>query len=121
MKPVQIDGRLRHKVYPGRDERILRVVRKVIRGLSHHHGLLSPVSDERVSVDILLYPLKREYIDVMEYHHREEDIAEYMFEHLDKPPVHSFWLLSFFQKVNFIGLISTSPDQKVRLEQKRDR
>src|SRR5262245_42452295 len=42
----------RHKVYPGEDPRVTRIVRKVIRGLCHHHRLVSAVSDGQVWVDI---------------------------------------------------------------------
>src|ERR1041385_7779150 len=37
MKPVEIEGKQRHKVYLAEDDRVMRVVRKIIRGLSHHH------------------------------------------------------------------------------------
>src|SRR4051812_33325135 len=48
MVPVQTPQRERHMVYPGRDRRVVRIVRKVVRGLCHHHGLLPPVLDEQV-------------------------------------------------------------------------
>jgi hypothetical protein len=35
--PTVIDGRERHIIYPGRDERVMRVIRKIVRGLCHHH------------------------------------------------------------------------------------
>src|SRR6266478_6497891 len=38
LEPVEIDGTPRLKVYPGKDERVLRVVRKIVRGLSYYHG-----------------------------------------------------------------------------------
>ncbi len=43
----------RYIVYPGQDARITRVIRKIVRGLSYHHGLPMPVYDEQIWVDVL--------------------------------------------------------------------
>src|SRR5687767_8123009 len=50
MKPVE--GTQEYKVFPAEDPRVLRVVRKIIRGLSYHHeGMVVP--DDTVWADIL--------------------------------------------------------------------
>jgi hypothetical protein len=46
MRPVQLEGKTRHMIYPGDDERCLRVVRKVVRGLSYAHRLRWPALGE---------------------------------------------------------------------------
>jgi hypothetical protein len=52
MVPVQVEGLKRWMIYPARDERVLRVLRKIVRGLSHFHGVGSAVPEERVWVNV---------------------------------------------------------------------
>ena len=37
-----------HMIYPAQDERVMRIVRKIVRGFCHHCKLLSPVHDGQV-------------------------------------------------------------------------
>jgi hypothetical protein len=53
IRSVDVDGQPRHKVYPREDARVVRVVKKVVRGLSHHHQVMSAVPDSRVWVDVM--------------------------------------------------------------------
>src|SRR5574341_831685 len=55
MRPAEVDGQPRHKVYPGEDRRVVRVVKKVVRRLGHHHGIMSAVPESRVGVDVMKY------------------------------------------------------------------
>lgn len=55
MKPVIIEDKQRWKICPGKDERVMRVIRKIIRGLSHFHGVESAVQDDRVWADVLTF------------------------------------------------------------------
>lgn len=57
MVPVRVSGEDRCMIFPGRDERVLRVVRKIVRGLAYHHGLGTPISDHRVWTAVLKYPI----------------------------------------------------------------
>lgn len=108
MKSVNTALGIRHKVYPGEDERVVRVVRKIIRGLCHYHKVLSPVSDKRVWVDVLKYTFPQEFLDQMTYQHREQDIAEYKYQILNEEGVNSAWFITFFERVTFIGIVSMS-------------
>jgi hypothetical protein len=110
MQSVETELGEQWAVYPGKDERVMRVVRKVIRGLCHYHRIMSPVSDQRVWADVLRYRVPPEFLSEMEYHHREKDIAEYRYQILDEPPIHSAWLITFFERRTFIGMVSTSKD-----------
>ena len=107
---VEINGETRHKVYPGQDDRVIRVVKKIIRGLCHHHGVMSAVSDQRVWVDVLKYHISEEFLSQMTYAHREQDIAEYQYQVLCELGIHSAWLIKFFQRVIFVGMVSISED-----------
>jgi hypothetical protein len=107
MHRVETSAGERWAIYPGRDERVMRIVRKVIRGLCHYHGVMSPVSDERVWADVLKYVVPQEFLDQMEHHHREQDIARYRYQVLSEPPIHSVWLITFYERRTFIGMVST--------------
>jgi len=109
MKPVAMtDGNLRHKVFTGKDERIIRVIKKVVRGLCQYHNIIWPISDQRVWVDILKYQVPTNLLNQMQYHHREQDIAEYHYQIFNDSEINSAWLITFFQRVTFIGLVTTS-------------
>lgn len=88
----------------------MRIVQKVIRGLCHYHGVMSPVSDERVWADVLKYKVPQWFLDQMEHHHWEQDIAEYRYQVLNEPPIQLAWLIKFYKRRTFIGMVSTSED-----------
>jgi hypothetical protein len=108
MKPIHTSQGIRHKIYPGKDERVVRVVRKIVRGLCYEHKVMTPVSDKRVWVDILNKAVPQEFLDQMKYHHREQDIAEYRYQSLNEDGINSAWLITFFERVTFIALVSMS-------------
>lgn len=110
MKPVNTDTGIRYKIYPGEDDRVIRVVKKVVKGLCCYHKVLTPVSDHRIWVDVLKYAIYPEFLDQMRHHHREQDIAEYRYQVLNEYEIHSIWLITFFEKMTFIGLVSMSED-----------
>ena len=100
----------RYIVYPGQDSKVMRIVRKIIRGLCHHHGIMSPVSDERVWADVLKYVVPPQFLKSMICEHREKDIFEYRYQVLKEAGIHSCWLLTFFERRTFIGMVSMSQD-----------
>lgn len=110
MRPVKTDQGDRHAIYPAEQEGVMRVVRKVIRGLCCYHRVMSSVSDRRVWADVLKYHVPQRFLDQMEYHACERDIAEYRYIVLDEPPIHSAWLLTFFEECTFIGMVSMTED-----------
>lgn len=108
IRPTQTDSGERHKIYPAEDPRVLRVIRKVIRGLASYHRLFPYVPDENVWADVLRYEIPSQFMSMMTYHHREPDIAEYWYAVLDSDEIHSAWLLRFFETAIFIGTIDAS-------------
>ncbi len=110
MRPVEMDGKARHKVYPGEDPRVVRIVKKIVRGLCHYHQVMSAVSENRVWVDVLKYQIPGEFLSEMAYEHREQDIAEYRYQVLQELGIHSAWVITFFQRIPFIGIVSMSED-----------
>lgn len=110
MKPVVTSDGPRHKVYPGEDDRVTRVVRKIVRGLCHHHSVMSPVSDKRVWVDVQKYPIRQELLDQLNHHHREQDIVEYRYQIMNEDDINSAWHITFFEEVSFVGLVCMSEE-----------
>ena len=110
MRPVKTDQGDRHAIYPAEHEGVMRVLRKVVRGLCSHHRMMSAVRDGRVWADVLKYRVPQQLFDQMQHHHCEEDIAEYWHSVLNEPPIHSAWLLTFFEQCTFIAIVSTTED-----------
>jgi hypothetical protein len=105
----EVDGQARQTVYPAKDPRFRRILRKIVRGLCHHHGVLSPVADRRVWVDVLRHVVPPEISDSMEVAHCEPDICRYRYQVIDDEVSHSMWILTFFENKTFVGIVSASP------------
>ncbi|WP_315745465.1 MULTISPECIES: hypothetical protein [unclassified Bradyrhizobium] len=122
IEPVETSGGPRHMIYPGRDERVLRIVKKVVRGLSYHHGLLSPVSDDQVFADIHRFVIPDAFLEEMTAAHAEADILEYRYAVIEVEDIHAVWLLTFYGRTPFLGLVfhsSASCDRAV-IEARRE-
>ncbi len=107
MRRVKTEQGDRYAIYPADHGGVMRVVRKVVRGLCAHHRMMSPVPDGRVWADVLKYRVPQQLLAQTEHYHCEEDIAGYWYSILDEPPVHSGWLLTFFEQCTFIAIVST--------------
>ncbi len=118
MVPVQIEDRDRWMIYPARDERVLRVLKKIVRGLSHFHGLATAVPEERVWVDVMKYSIPDEFLAESQFHHRDPDVCEYWYEACDEAELSSIWLLKFFERRVFIGSVSRTAEGKAELTTK---
>jgi hypothetical protein len=110
MKPIQTPEGEQHMIFPAKDERVMRVIRKVIRGLCHSHKVLTAVSETRLWVDVLRYVVPQAFLDEMSIHHRDQDIFEYRYQVLNEEGIHSAWLLTFFERRKFIGIVSMSEE-----------
>ena len=108
MEPIETPDGPRHLIFPARDERILRIVRKVVRGLCHHHGLLSPVADDQVFADIQRFEIPDEFEDEMVAAHAEADILTYRYGLVDDAHMHSGWVLRFFERTPFFCIVYRS-------------
>jgi hypothetical protein len=112
MVPVKTPEGDRYMIYPAKDERVLRVVRKIVRGLCHYHRLLSPVPDEQVLADIQQFEFSREILAETISGHAEEDVLQYRFGVVDEPEIHSGWFLRFFRRVGFFCIVYRSTDAR---------
>jgi hypothetical protein len=116
MVPVQTPQGERHMVYPGRDRRVVRIVRKAVRGLCHHHGLLSPFLDEQVWADVQLFLIPPEFLAEMSSAHVEEDVLQYRFGVIEDLELHSGWLLQFFSRTPFFCIVFRTIEARDRIE-----
>jgi len=112
MVPVSTPAGERWKVFPGRDERVMRVIRKIVRGLSHFHGIESAVSEERVWADVLKYRIPDELLESVTFWHRELDILQYWYEVRDDATVESLWFLNFFERRPFVAAVAPALRQE---------
>ncbi|CAN7569171.1 hypothetical protein [Mesorhizobium caraganae] len=105
------------RIYPGKDARILRSVRKIVRGLSFHHGLRWPLDDDQVFCDTLRAPVPTAVLNHMTEAHAEPDIMDYRYGTVtDSPGIESGWLLRFYERTVFIGMVFESAQEKRRQE-----
>jgi hypothetical protein len=95
-------------VYPGEDMRVIRVMKKIIRGLSHYHNVMSAVPESRVWADVVKYQVPDDFLAQMTYAHREPDVAEYRYSVIGEVGIQSAWLVTFFERVTFIGIVASS-------------
>jgi len=114
--PVATPKGERHMIYPAKDERVLRIVRKIVRGLCHHHGLLSPVQDEQVYADIQRFEVPPEFLAEMTSTHADEDVLQYRYGVVHEPEIHSGWLLNFYDRTPFHCIVFRSLAARIRFE-----
>ncbi len=110
MVPVVVNGEERHMVYPAKDERVMRIIRKVVRGLAYHHGVASAVPDRYVWADVLKYEIPPTVQDHLTAGNAGEGVLKYQFGAIGTDGISSAWHLTFFERTPFIGLILESPD-----------
>lgn len=101
-------------VYPGRDESVMRVVRKTIRGLCHYHDLVTAVEDRQVWANVQQFRIPPAFLSDMTPAHVEEDILSYRFGVLGDDDINSFWLLTFYERTVFVGIVFRSLESRDR-------
>lgn len=104
MVPTTVDGRPRHLVFPGKDERCMRIIRKIVRGLCFYHKLPSPVEDNQVVADIRTNESPLMTDSTFTHRHAERDIVQYAYASLSND-LHSAWQLTFFERTTFIAVV----------------
>jgi hypothetical protein len=93
-------------VYPARDERVVRILKKNVRGLSHFHEIESAIAEERVWVDVLKYRIPEELSATVTFQQVERDVFEYWHEKCEDGEYCSLWLLRFFERRMFVASVS---------------
>lgn len=110
LEETKTDSAENHMIYPGKDQKVLKIVRKVVRGLAHHHKVFPYVDEGRVFVDLMRFKVQKNFLDEMHVHHAGKEICEYKYSIVNdvERDIHSGWLITFLGRVQFIGIISIS-------------
>jgi hypothetical protein len=114
--PVTVDGEKRHMIYPARDQRVIRVVKKIVRGLSHFRNVEENLSEDRLYADALKIHLPDEFRDSMESYQCDPEIFQCWYTIFNDEEVSAVWLLSFFERREFLvrvsarGVVLARPD-----------
>jgi hypothetical protein len=98
-----------YRIYPGSNSGVVRIVRKIVRGLCHYFGVASPIADRRVLADVLRWDVPRDLLDSMATYDCEREIFHCRFQLIGDADFHSMWILTFFENKTFIAMVSTSP------------
>jgi len=99
------------RVYP--DERVLRVVRKIIRGLGFHH-FGQPLPDDCVSTEVLQFSVPDNLLDSPQWHDLDADVFRYVYEVGAGPgALESLWLMAIYRNRHFFGQIGAHRDNSL--------
>jgi len=108
LKPVIHENQQRWMIYPGNDDRVVRVIRKIVRGLSHYHEVESAIRDERVWADVLKFPIPPEWLESIRFHSCEKDVCQYWYDASEEGGISSIWLLTFFGRTTFLARVESN-------------
>ena len=105
--PVIVDGRERNMIYPGEDERVIRIIKKIVRGLCHYHQVEDGIDDARIRVDVLRYSVPGDLWSTGTFYKRGSDIFRYWYTRFDddERELRSLWILTFFDRREFIAVV----------------
>ncbi|MCI0738461.1 MAG: hypothetical protein L0Y72_05410 [Gemmataceae bacterium] len=97
------------KLFPGSIESIHIVVRKMVRGLCHWHKLGTQVKDHQVLVLGQFENQPPADAKAVEFNHLPGVFRySYFSRHLETDVFHVTWLLTFYEAVSFISLVSAA-------------
>jgi hypothetical protein len=94
-------------LYLANIENVHLVIRKMVRGLCHHHKLGTQVKDHQVLVIGQYKNGPPDGADAVDFNH-VPGVFRYSYFHLHLEPdvFHVTWLLTFYEKVSFISFVS---------------
>ncbi len=104
---VQLEGENRLMIFPGEDERVLRIIRKIVRGLSHFHEIESTIDEKRIHVAIHHSELSEGTLEPDDFSRSYPGIVRYFHRKDDTTASKSVWILTFFDRLTFVALVST--------------
>lgn len=105
--PATVDGEHRNMIYPGEDPRVIRIIKKIVRGLSHYHGVEDEVDDARIRADVLRYSVPDDLWSTGTFCKSGSDVFRYWFKSfdVDDKELSSLWILTFFDRRVFIAVV----------------
>lgn len=119
IRVVQTPTGIRLKIYPGgevggagkgpkADPRVLRVVRKIVRGYSYEIGMNWPVPDEKVRAVINPAGIPADVIQGANYDHRDPRIFQCWYTKMpdDDQEIESAWAMCFYERIHFAAVVA---------------
>jgi hypothetical protein len=104
--PARHIGEDRYMIYPARDERVVRILRKIVRGLSHYLQVERNIKDERVFADALKISFPEGIGDEWESFECVPSIFKCWYHPYNDAEISSLWLLRFYEKRYFLARVS---------------
>jgi hypothetical protein len=105
LEPAVVEQEQRFMIYPARDERVLRIVRKAARGLVHHHRISTAVPDGWVWADVQRYHVPPAFEADAISPRTDRPIFRYRYWVLGSADLHSAWLLTFYDNCTFLAVV----------------
>lgn len=104
----EVNGEVRHLVFPGQDPKVMHVVRRIVRGLCHYERISTAVPDGKVWAQVMDYEVPEEYQAQMTWRRPGSKIFRYGFIVMNDTAanIHSFWLLTIFERRVFHGIVA---------------
>jgi hypothetical protein len=110
--PVTTVGGPRHAIYPDRDSDVMLIVRRIIRGLCAYHKLGTAIADNRVFARTMVFEVPPAFQSDLRWFSLGDRFCRYAYADFGAVDTefHSAWLICFYDRVLFVGLVTTSPE-----------
>jgi hypothetical protein len=108
LEPVTTAAGQRHMIYPAKDDRVLRIIRKTVRGLCHHHGLGTAIPETRVIADVSRFSMPETWLAEMNLGIVDPDVLDYRYAAIEQDGIHSFWLLTYYGRTPFVAIVEVA-------------
>ncbi len=103
----------RHAIYPDKEPRHNLILRRIVRGLCHDHGLGSAIADSRVWCAVMRYRVPEAFQSEIIWHELSPGFCRYGYTISDDERFHSFWLLQFASHIGFVGAIAAGEADEI--------
>jgi hypothetical protein len=113
LEPVNTPDGLRYMVYPERDERVMRVLRKIIRGLCAYHKLGAAIAGNQVLAMVKRFEIPPAFRDQFVRKSLGTDFCWYSYSDQrgqDGGEFHSAWEIEFYGRTRFFCIVSASAE-----------
>ncbi len=103
----------RYMIYPERDERVMRVLRKIIRGLCHKHEVGTAIADNQVHAMVERFTIPPAFRDLFVRHSLGDQFCWYSYcdqRGQEDGSVHSAWEIEFYGRTRFFCIVSASAE-----------
>jgi hypothetical protein len=111
--PIEVDGVPRHKVYPLVCERVVRVLKRIVRGLCHKHEIGTCITEKQVGVWVQRWARPPDFHESYTSVSLGDGFCWYSYCDLqreDDGSIHSVWEIEFYGRTRFFCIVSASVD-----------